>query len=207
MADDFKSIIVAVICIVTSAFISGAFMYNQVHLMQRSFLANQSATVTPTVGTSSPTPEKIKPESSKKTHTTNSALDSATDNSQVQAKTILENFFTFANEKNYEKAADMLGWDNMETADLNQWPGSTYAKTLQNYCQAVGTCLKVRNAIGEKISDNEYHFTVSFLTDNNEVFAVNPPGGMTGTPATNFIFKVKKINGSFKLVTPPVFRS
>ncbi|MCL4374812.1 hypothetical protein M1523_03035 [Patescibacteria group bacterium] len=198
MADDSKPIIVAVICIIASAFISGVVVYNRIHTYRQGYSDTQLTpsvpphAASPTLGNPMPTAAITIP---------------AAGGPQSQAKTVLESFFTLANKGDYEKAANLLGWDNMETADLNQWPGPTYAKTLENYCKAVGTCLKIKNAAGEKISDDKYRFAVSFQNNDGSDFVINPPSGMAGVPTTTFIFTVKKINGVFKLLTPPIFRS
>jgi hypothetical protein len=195
MANNSKLTVVAVVCIIVTACASGTGVY----LRQKSN-SSQPLIIAPT----STPPSEIVTQSPSPVLTSTGTPTAGT---QTQAQTVLENFFASANAKDFEKAAALFGWSNPETGDINQWPGSTNAKTLENYCQAVGTCLKVKSAIGKKISGDEYQFTVSFLADNGETFALNPPAGVMASPTTSFIFKVKKINGVFKVVTPPLFRS
>ena len=194
MVNDLRLTIIAIICVVGTALVSGTGVY----FWQNSNFSQQSLPITPTptikITIQSPSPTII-------------VTDVPLESPKTQAQTVLENFFTLVYVKDYEKAASLFEWNNPENSDINQWPGSTNAKTLENYCQAVGTCLKVKNAVGKKISDNEYHFTVSFLTDDGKTFALNPPGGITTSSMTSFIFVVKKINGNFKVATPPLFRS
>ncbi|MCG2722583.1 MAG: hypothetical protein L6290_11320 [Thermodesulfovibrionales bacterium] len=83
------------------------------------------------------------------------------------------------------------------------------AKILQHYCEAVGTCLKVKILNVVKVAGNEYKFKVQFIQDDGNVYEYSPCCGRAEekTPQqTEFDHYVHKIDGVFKVRTPPLFR-
>jgi len=123
------------------------------------------------------------------------------------AQTTLVNFFSYLNSEQYKEAANLYGWghDDDPGHNLQAWAGANNIETLKNYCEAVGTCFKVKVLTGTKTSDGEYTFMVQFLTGEGKVYEYSPVVGVEAT--TDFNFKVKKINNQFRVINPPLYRS
>lgn len=61
--------------------------------------------------------------------------------------------------------------------------------------------------INEETNDT-YNFLVQFIKKNNDIFVLGPccwASEEEMPPKDKFNFKVKKINNSFKVITPPVY--
>jgi len=129
-------------------------------------------------------------------------------NSELQsAQVVLENFFNYLASKKYEEAVTLYGWghDDDPGNNLQAWAGNNNAETFKNYCQMVGTCLKVKVLTGAKVGDGEYTFIVQFLTDEGKIY--EHPSVVDFEPTTDFNFKVKRINSQFKVINPPLYHS
>ena len=128
-------------------------------------------------------------------------------NNELQdAQEVLENFFSYLANGQYEEASALYSWEKNSDLgnNLRTWPGATNAETLKNYCEALGTCLEVKVLTGVKTENNTYRFIVQFIEDNGEIFR-HPfyPGAAEMT--ADFSFGVEKINGQFKVVDPPLY--
>jgi len=129
------------------------------------------------------------------------------DNNELQdSQEVLENFFSYLANGQYEEASALYSWEKNSDLgnNLQTWPGATNAETLKNYCEALGTCLEVKVLTGVKTENNTYRFIVQFIEDNGEIFR-HPfyPGAAEMT--ADFSFGVEKINGQFKVVDPPLY--
>jgi len=129
------------------------------------------------------------------------------DNNELQdSQEVLENFFSYLANGQYEEASALYSWEKNSDLgnNLRTWPGATNAETLKNYCEALGTCLEVKVLTGVKTENNTYRFIVQFIEDNGEIFR-RPfyPGAAEMT--ADFSFGVEKINGQFKVVDPPLY--
>ena len=173
-------VVVAILTIITSALLSGYGIYHFLNLR----------------------PAKVIKTQSPKTNEENTLSS----NELQTAQTVLENFFTYLANKQYEEAAALYGWghDDDPGNNLQAWPGVNNAEALKNYCQSVGTCFKIKVLTGAKTNDGEYTFMVQFLTDDGKIFE-HPPYPGAETIATDFDFSVKKINSQFKVINPPLF--
>ncbi|QQR84036.1 hypothetical protein IPJ72_02470 [Candidatus Peregrinibacteria bacterium] len=92
--------------------------------------------------------------------------------------------------------------------DLNKQNPSK-AEELAYYCKAVETCLKVEILNGAQINSDLYSFEVQFKKADNTVFLYGPFDGNTAEespPETKFHYKVQKIDGMYKVTTPPLYR-
>ena len=128
-------------------------------------------------------------------------------NNELQdSQEVLENFFSYLANGQYEEASALYSWEKNRDLgnNLQTWPGATNAETLKNYCEALGTCLEVKVLTGVKTENNTYRFIVQFIEDNGEIFR-HPfyPGAAEMT--ADFSFGVEKINGQFKVVDPPLY--
>lgn len=128
-------------------------------------------------------------------------------NNELQdSQEVLENFFSYLANGQYEEASALYSWEKNSDLgnNLQTWPGATNAETLKNYCEALGTCLEVKVLTGVKTENNTYRFIVQFIKDNGEIFR-HPfyPGAAEMT--ADFSFGVEKINGQFKVVDPPLY--
>ncbi len=128
-------------------------------------------------------------------------------NNELQdSQEVLENFFSYLANGQYEEASVLYSWEKNSDLgnNLQAWPGATNAETLKNYCEELGTCLEVKVLTGVKTENNTYRFIVQFIEDNGEIFR-RPfyPGAAEMT--ADFSFGVEKINGQFKVVDPPLY--
>lgn len=128
-------------------------------------------------------------------------------NNELQdSQEVLENFFSYLADGQYEEASALYSWEKNSDLgnNLQTWSGATNAETLKNYCEALGTCLEVKVLTGVKTENNTYRFIVQFIENNGKIFR-HPfyPGAAEMT--ADFSFGVEKINGQFKVVDPPLY--
>lgn len=133
---------------------------------------------------------------------------------QLAGKT-LNQFFSYLHDKKFDKALELFepsdeerGWESMESFSPTE-ERNDKVKMLKNYCEVVGTCFKSKVLEVKKINDAEYELTAQFIEDNGSVFVLGPCCGATEEemPAQKeFKYKVKKINGDFKVTNAPVYR-
>ena len=192
-------VVVAVLAIITSALLSGYGVYYFLSFRIAKNLKSQSFSKPSTAQNNPPTAAVQLPKAGKEDSPANPELQAA--------QTVLENFFTYLNNKQYGEAANLYGWghDDDPGNNLQTWAGANNTETLKNYCQSVGTCLKIKVLTGTKTSENEYKFIVQFLTDDGKIYEYSPVVGVEAT--TDFNFKVKKINNQFKVINPPLYHS
>jgi len=190
-------VVVAVLTIITSALLSGYGVYYFLNLRPAKVVKSQSLPKLPATQSNSPTAAQL-PKAGKE--------DSPVSRELQTAQTVLENFFTYLANKQYEKAAALYGWghDDDPGNNLQAWPGVNNAETFKNYCQSVGTCFKTKILTGAEIGGDEYKFIVQFLTDEGEIY--EHPSVLDFETSTDFDFKVKKIDGQFKVINPPLYR-
>jgi len=130
------------------------------------------------------------------------------------AKNALINFFDYLNRNEFEKALTVFNlddpnnsWEGLESFSLPE-ERSNKAKVLENYCKAVGTCLEANVLEIKEVTSGEYNLVVQFLKSDGNIFIQGPCCGETEEtmPSINrFDFRVKKINNTFKVLTPPVY--
>jgi len=191
-------IVVAVLAIIISALLAGYGVYyvfgkQPTEAIEPQLSQTSSGAESDLLLTITPVP-KIKEE---KTAGNNELQDS---------QEVLENFFSYLANGQYEEASALYSWEKNSDLgnNLQTWPGATNAETLKNYCEALGTCLEVKVLTGVKTENNTYRFIVQFIEDNGEIFR-HPfyPGAAEMT--ADFSFGVEKINGQFKVVDPPLY--
>lgn len=107
----------------------------------------------------------------------------------------------FAPEENDPEAWNWLagfGEDGAEGRD----------RVLKNYCAAVGTCLpaKVVSSVSEEAGT--FVFKVQFLKPDGGIFVLGPCCGASEEEMPSrdtFDYIVKKIDGTYKVITPPQY--
>jgi len=138
----------------------------------------------------------------------------------------LINFFNYLSLGNYNSAVGLIdlsepfqesklgdrkidGWEFIAQFSEERYR-SNHAKVLENYCRAVGTCLKIRNVISQKyLDDGTYEFMVQFTSKDGSLYKQGPCCGASEIDQptkTEFSFKVKNINGVPKVITYPLYR-
>lgn len=139
-------------------------------------------------------------------------------NNEMTPEQTLINFFDSLVNKDYESAVKIFypvdangdyNW-NMVTQyrDPNK-QNATKSEELAYYCEAVGTCLKIEVLSSAGINKDIYAFKAQFRDQDNNIFLYGPFGGMTAEqspPETKFQYYVKKIDGVYKVITPPLYR-
>ena len=190
-------VVVAVLTIITSALLSGYGVYYFLSLRPAKVVKSRPLPKLPATQSNSPTAVQL-PEEGKE--------DSPVSRELQTAQTVLENFFSYLNNKQYEKAAALYGWghDDDPGNNLQAWAGANNAETLKNYCEAVDTCLKIKVLTGAKTNNDTYKFLVQFIKNDGTIFE-HPPYPGAETMAADFDFSVKKINSQFKVINPPLF--
>jgi len=192
-------VVIAVLAIIAAALLSGYGVYYFFHLRPMKIAKSQLFQKSPVSENNSTITAIPSPEANEKTIPSGSELQSA--------QTVLENFFDYLANEQYEEAVVLYGWgyDDDPGNNLQTWKGNNDAETFKNYCESVGTCFRIKILTGAKIDDDEYKFIVQFLTDEGEIY--KHPSVLDFETSTDFNFKVKKINGQFKVINPPLYRS
>ena len=139
-------------------------------------------------------------------------------NSEVGPEQTLNIFFDSLVNQNYENAVKIFypidangdyDWNLItQYRDPNK-QNTTKVEELAYYCEAVGTCLKVEVLSSAGIDKYLYAFKVQFRDKDDNIFLYGPFGGMTAEqspPETKFQYYVKKIDGVYKVITPPLYR-
>lgn len=134
------------------------------------------------------------------------------------AEQTLVNFFDFLVKKDAQSAVDIFyptnakgdyAWSLVTMFPDPTKQNPTKADELAYYCVAVGTCLKVDVLSGTEVARDFYSFDVQFRDKDGAIFLYGPFGGETAEqnpPETKFKFSVKKIDGVYKVITPPLYR-
>lgn len=147
-------------------------------------------------------------------------------------KTLLD-FFTYLKNKEYDKAVDLLdipektkecpsdaniefdggcgyGWEGLERFSPQE-ERNNKAKVLENYARLTKEATLQASITGvEKYSEGKYILTVQFLNSDGSILVEGPCCGATEEqmPSSDkFEYKVKKIDGIFKVITAPLYRS
>lgn len=122
----------------------------------------------------------------------------------VSARQTLISFFTLLNEKQYTSASEIYGGDadELQTFGIIGSDGKTLKTTadlLENGCNNVLKCLKIRKVLDENIiSATGFEFTVEFSNDDGGIYELD-------SVKTNFKYDVEKISGKFLVKTMPIY--
>lgn len=212
--------LVAVVAIVGSAFVSGMVVYRwQKAKLNRALTSVASGGRLSSPSTSNITPSATGATSNPAGKTSNSATPTtstgnttanvpASSNSTVpsssSAKSVLENFFKYLSEGNFDKAAENYQYDETEGAlsvFADYMDSYKMANTLRNFCEVQSTCLAVR-IIGQEEIEDGYQFKVNFIKSDGSTYRYEI-GGTISEEA--FDYKVKLFHGQYRVVTPPLF--
>lgn len=161
-----------------------------------------------------------------------SSQDAKATDEPADAEKILVDFFTYLNHKDYNKAVDLLtipekasqecpldadefdgcgnySWEGLESFS-RQEERNNKAKVLENCAHTTKEATLKPNIIGiQKYSEGKYIFTVQFFKNDGSILVEGPCCGATEEQMPSldkFEYKVKKIDGIFKVITPPVSR-
>ncbi len=162
---------------------------------------------TPTVNNVNPEPTKTEEAPAVNL----SEIEATTDEGSL-ASTALISFFDLLSTQKYDQALALFapkdGWETLENTSPEE-EKTDKAKVLANYCQAMGTCLKAAVLETKKGTDDEYLLTVQFQNTDGTTFILGPCCGATEKEMPSkdkFEYVVKKINGNFTVLTPPVYK-
>lgn len=149
-------------------------------------------------------------------NSSNRIIDDAGDGEIVQdekrAEEALLSVFAYLNDQNYDSASQLLEledetWEWLASFSLEE-ERSDKAKVLETYCEATGTCLKARIIETADEGAGVYNSVVQFENNDGSVFILGPCCGATEEempPQDKFSFKTIKINGTYKVATPPLY--
>ena len=79
---------------------------------------------------------------------------------------------------------------------------------LKNYCAAIGSCLPARVVSSTSGEAGTFFFKVRFIKPDGDIFTLGPCCGATAEempPRDTFDYTVKKIDGTYKVITPPQY--
>lgn len=203
MTDDIKVIIIAIVCITGSALISGTIVYSRFHIDSPSSLTKTQISPIPKDPIiASPTkslsvaPSRLSPTStSPETGDLEEAMKALTD------------FNEYLSNGQYDKAAELFKWDNIE--DPETFFGSGYVagnniQTLTNICKNPVYCLKFYKILKtKKTADGNYFFTIQYKTKDGQIFVNSAQVAGSFINNSDFLYTVSKINGKFKVTSPP----
>lgn len=147
------------------------------------------------------------------------ALQYCGDNDAEKAEKTLITFFTYLHEGEFSKAVLLFEpWEEGVGESKSSWEGlasfspaedrNDKSKVLANYCK-MGTCLRAEVISIERIAEGKYKLRVQFFKDNGSVYVYTPCCGATEEEMplrAVFDYFVHKINGVYKVRTPPLFR-
>ena len=132
-----------------------------------------------------------------------------------KARETLIDFFDCLHDGKYDKAVLLFepreegpgmqgsSWKGLAIFNLPE-DRNDRAKVLKRYCEVVQTCLKVKILNAKRVADDEYKLKVEFLNDDGSTFVYSCCGSTSSQ--TEFDYFVQKINGVYKVRTPPLFR-
>lgn len=130
------------------------------------------------------------------------------------ARSVLIEYFSLLNEGKYTEAVKYhgSGYDYMNTAigyetKLDSSNPAHYPELLKRGCGFL-VCENVNVIKEEKISADEFMFTVQFVNEDGSLVksypyccGEEPPPGVANTPKTEFEYKVKKAGDEFLVIT------
>jgi hypothetical protein len=142
--------------------------------------------------------------------------DTASMNNDIDlARRALIIYFNLLRTKQYGAAVVYHGSGYESLSNWNPDINPTdHISLLKNGCERNGLqCLKIKNVLSrQQISASEFKFIVQFekpdwSTGNEKVFTQGPCCGApdTGERNTDFEYVVKKVGGSFVVVTAPIY--
>lgn len=129
----------------------------------------------------------------------------------MEAEKTLTIFFDAVSQKKFNQALGLFTEDKETRESINIYnpDGETeHTDIIENYCEATLTCLPAVIIGTKKISDEEYVFSTQFKKDDGTIFVFGPCCGATEEempPRDIFDYTVKKIDGKFKVTTPPIY--
>lgn len=138
-----------------------------------------------------------------------SSIEEAEENELYEAQETLISFFDFVSSGEYAQAAELLvpedGWNSIAFNNAK----NEKVQILEDYCAAVGTCLKTQVISSERISEGHYVFTVGFINSDGSEYIYGPCCGASEEEMpskTEFEFHVVKIADEYKVTTAPLYR-
>jgi len=156
------------------------------------------------------------------TSTLHAWTDTNRQNELQEAKERIINFFNYLHDGQYDKAALLFEpWEEGVGMHGSSWKGilslqppekrndEGKALGLGVYYRTVGVPIRAKVLDIKKIADNEYKLRIQFLKDDGSVYIYGPCCGATEETMpseTEFDYIVQRINGVYKVRTPPLFR-
>lgn len=149
------------------------------------------------------------------------AIDTIDKELQVAKETLI-NFFNYLHDEQYNKAVLLFEpWEEGVGMHRSSWEGilsgllpekrndEGKALALGAYYRTVGVPIRAKVLDIKKVADNEYKLKIQFLKNDGIVYVYGPCCGATEKEMpseTEFDYFVHRINGIYKVRTPPLFR-
>ena len=127
---------------------------------------------------------------------------------EEQARNALLTFFYGLSAQNYGEVAPYYGGEKIEYA-REMMPNETLAEYWEYICTTVLQCLAVSEITNaEQVADDEIIFYVVFVQPDGRRFEMGPCCGgdaAASPPVWQFAYRVKRIDGMWKVMRGPVF--
>jgi len=202
MTNNAKPMVIAIVCVIASAFISGIYVYARFHPVQTKIadVAYLSNNLAPTLVVTPVTTTSISP-------TENSSPITTTPNEIKKAMETLDSFNKYLHDGEYDKAVELFDWDSFpdpQTAFEEYYVAGNNIKTFENICKNPTFCLRFHKILKtRKASDTEYWFTIQYQTKDGQIYVNSAHISGTFVKNTDFLYSVKKRNGVFKVAELP----
>lgn len=201
--------------IIASVFVTALVVGGSIYAWQRSVLKSTEQNLSQQIVTLQSEVNELKAKIDEKVDDDALVVDEAIESLQPEeelVKRTLINFFNYLEKGDFDNAVKLFHQDDWEQLNSFSVPSEqgNKAKVLENYCNAVGTCMKAEVlSVTAKKSKVQYFLVVQFIQDDGSIYVFGPCCGATEEempPQKQFIFEVKKIDGDYKVVTPPLYR-
>lgn len=136
--------------------------------------------------------------------------ESAKEDFEIAQDTLIT-FFENLSKNEFDKAVNLFSsydsdWENLKV--YNEPDETDRVIIIKNYCNATTTCMKAEVLNIRKVKDDEYSMVVRFFKKNGDIYVLGPCCGATEEEMPSqekFDFTVKKIEGEFRVTTPPIY--
>lgn len=201
--------------IIASVLITALTVGGSVYVWQKSVLKSTERSLSQQIATLQREISDLKVKIDEKANGNVPIVEEGTEDLQTEeelAKRTLINFFNYLEKDDFGNAVKLFHqdyWEQLNSFSVPSEQGNK-AKVLENYCNAVGTCMKAEVlSVTAKKSGVQYSFVVQFIQGDGSIYVFGPCCGVTEEEMPSrkqFTFEVKKIDGIYKVITPPLYR-
>lgn len=164
-----------------------------------------------------PVPQEVRPEPVKTVEPEENEeqpkVEITTPDETKAAQQVLVDFFDLARRNKFDEASEFIQLNSDEWEVLASFSDGAdtndRVRLLEDYCSATGTCMRIKVLSSERLDNEVYRFVIQFMTAGGTLFELGPCCGAEDEELPSqkeFEYDVKKVGGSFKVITPPLYR-